>query len=204
MPERSPADRAARPLADVYEGWTLYNNALLEVIDNSTDEFLKTADGESLRSPADILRHVALGRIEWLARLGAPGFVELRERLEGVRTLPDGGVYVDQDAIPLERSVLRQWLMDSADALRKTLGEWTTDDLDRTIRHHYQGTDYALRAQWVLFRIAIHDFHHGGQLSLLCQQHGVDAPSLVWLGGHLTPPPVWNDNDDKNAGSGDG
>ncbi len=204
MSERSPSDLSARPLAEVYEGWTLHNNALLEVLDNATDEFLAPSTGDSLRSPAVILRHIALGRIEWLARIDAPGFVALRDRLDDVRTLPDGGVYVGQDAIPLERSVLRAWLVDSADALRKTLAAWTTDDLDRTIRHPYQGTDYALRAQWVLFRIAIHDFHHGGQLSLLCQQHGVDAPSLVWLGGHLTPPPVWNDNDANNAGSGDG
>ncbi|MFY7953950.1 MAG: hypothetical protein ACOVT5_15720 [Armatimonadaceae bacterium] len=36
MPERSPGDRAARPLSDVYDGWVLYNDALLEVLDNAT------------------------------------------------------------------------------------------------------------------------------------------------------------------------
>lgn len=182
---------ATAPLSLVYDGWVRYNDALLEVLDNAPEEFLWSSTGRDIKPPAEILRHIALGRIEWLARIGAPGFVDLRNRLPGVRTLDNGAVLVPQDCIALERRELRSWLVESVAALERTLSEWTTDDLPRTFRHPYQGTDYALSAQWVLFRIVIHDFHHGGQLSMLCQLAGVDAPQLVWLGGHLTEPPVW-------------
>jgi uncharacterized damage-inducible protein DinB len=184
---------AATPLSLVFDGWVRYNDALLEVLDNAPEEVLLTSVGPDVKPPAEILRHIALGRIEWLARIDAPGFTELRGRLPGVRTLDNGAVLVPQDCIALERRELRSWLLESAAALGRTLSEWTTDDLPRTFRHPYQGTDYALSAQWVLFRIVLHDFHHGGQLSMLCQLAGVDAPQLVWLGGHLTEPPVWTD-----------
>ena len=190
---------AATPLSLVYDGWVRYNDALLEVLDNAPEEFLLTSAGPDVKPPAEILRHIALGRIEWLARIDAPGFVDLRSRLPGVRTLDNGAVLVPQDCIALERQELRSWLVESAAALERTLSEWTTDDLARTFRHPYQGTDYALSAQWVLFRIVIHDFHHGGQLSLICQLAGVDAPQLVWLGGHLTEPPVWRNSRETEA-----
>ena len=190
---------AATPLSLVYDGWVRYNDALLEVLDNAPEEFLLTSAGPDVKPPAEILRHIALGRIEWLARIDAPGFVDLRSRLPGVRTLDNGAVLVPQDCIALERQELRSWLVESAAALERTLSEWTTDDLARTFRHPYQGTDYALSAQWVLFRFVIHDFHHGGQLSLICQLAGVDAPQLVWLGGHLTEPPVWRNSRETEA-----
>jgi uncharacterized damage-inducible protein DinB len=197
-------ENSAVRLSAVYDGWVRYNDALLEVLDNSPEEFLWSSTGRDIKPPAEILRHIALGRIEWLARTDAPGFVDLRSRLPGVRTLDNGAVLVPQDCIALERQELRSWLVESAAALERTLSErtlseWTTDDLPRTFCHPYQGTDYALSAQWVLFRIVIHDFHHGGQLSMLCQLAGVDAPQLVWLGGHLTEPPVWRNSRETEA-----
>ncbi|MFM7320481.1 MAG: DinB family protein, partial [Armatimonadota bacterium] len=94
-------------------------------------------------------------------------------------------------SVPLERKALRDWLVRTGGALRRTLAAWNAEDLRPAVRHEYQGTAFALSRQWVLFRILLHDFHHGGQLSLLCQQRGIDAPSLVQLGGHLPEPPPW-------------
>ena len=188
------ATETSRRLSFVFDGWVHYNDALLEVLDNAPDDFLHQAKHPDQRSPADILRHIAYGRVEWLARIDAPGFRELWETLPTLASPNNTPDTPPSQRIPLERAELRHGLVTTADALSRTLATWTTDHLAAEIKHRYQGTDYALSAQWVLMRIVIHDFHHGGQLSMLCQQSGVDAPKLVWLGGHLTPPPPWPAN----------
>ena len=174
----------------VLDGWVDYNDALLEALDAMDDEDLLRADAPDRRSPADLLRHIALGRVVWLTRIGAPGFAELDYAVPRHHVLPDGTRFLDEGSVPLERGVLRDWLLRTGSALRSTLAEWTAEDLRPAVRHDYQGTAYALSRQWVLFRILLHDVHHGGQLSMLCQERGIDAPSLVQLGGHLPVPPV--------------
>lgn len=187
------AHNGAMKLTDVYDGWLQYNDALIEAFDHlKTDQLVAPSlpDGQC---PAHLFRHIALGRIEWLVRIDAPGFADLAARIPEWRTLPDGNRYVVADSIPLDRNIIRELLIDTTAAIDSTLQNWDVSCLSDTYRHPFRGTTYAVSKQWTLMRILMHDVHHGGQLSLYCQQNGIDAPKLVWLGGHLPEPRIWDD-----------
>lgn len=179
-------------LVDVYDGWVKYNDAILEAFDQMSPDQFGFAILPDGATPAHLFRHIALGRIEWLVRIGAPGFDNLAARIPEWKTLPDGVRYVIAESVALDAPGLRELLCDTAIAIQMTLQSWDICSLGETHRHPFRGTTYAISKQWTLMRILMHDVHHGGQLSLICQQMGIDAPKLVWLGGHLPEPAVWD------------
>ena len=73
--------------------------------------------------------------------------------------------------------------------VQSMLDQWTTEELVRSYRHKFRGTTYQVSFQWTIFRILLHDVHHGGQLSLILEMQGIVPLELGWLGGHLTEPP---------------
>ncbi len=181
-------------LSDVYDGWVQYNDALVEALDSIPDESFTadlTPDNQSL---AHIFRHIALGRIEWLLRINAPNFDALAKRIPEWKTLPDGVRYIVADSFPLERIAIREMLLDTATAIDTTLKTWDIASLGETYRHPFRGTVYAVSKQWTLMRILMHDIHHGGQLSILLQQQGIEPLKLIWLGGHLPEPRLWSED----------
>lgn len=179
-------------LSAIFDGWVQYNDALIDALDSLSDEILTKPTLPDGHSAAHIFRHIALGRIEWLVRIDAPGFDELAARIPEWKTLPDGVRYIIADSIPLERALIRDLLCATAAAIDSTLKTWDVSCLDDTYRHPFRGTVYAVSKQWTLMRILMHDVHHGGQLSLICQQNGIEPLKLVWLGGHLPEPAIWD------------
>lgn len=178
-------------LSDIYDGWVQYNDALIEALDSIPDETFSVDVTPDKHSLAHIFRHIALGRIEWLVRINAPSFDSLAMRVPEWKTLPDGVRFIVADSFPLERTAIRTMLIDTAAAIDTTLKIWDTASLGETYRHPFRGTVYAVSKQWTLVRILMHDVHHGGQLSILLQQHGIEPLKLVWLGGHLPEPGLW-------------
>ena len=63
-------------------------------------------------------------------------------------------------------------------------------DLAKTYPLSYQGKNYALPCQWILWRIMAHDIHHGGELTALLSTLGVEMPELGDQGGHITEVPL--------------
>lgn len=179
-------------LSAIFDGWVQYNDALIDALDSLSDDILTKSTLPDGHSAAHIFRHIALGRIEWLVRIDAPGFDELAARIPEWKTLPDGVRYIIADSIPLERALIRDLLCGTATAIDETLRTWDVSCLDDTYRHPFRGTMYAVSKQWTLMRILMHDVHHGGQLSLICQQNGIEPLKLVWLGGHLPEPAIWD------------
>lgn len=185
-------DNNAMMLSAIFDGWVQYNDALIDALDSLSDEILTKSTLPDGHSAAHIFRHIALGRIEWLVRIDAPGFDELAARIPEWKTLPDGVRYIIADSIPLERALIRDLLCATAAAIDATLRAWDVTCLDDTYRHPFRGTVYAVSKQWTLMRILMHDLHHGGQVSLICQQNGIEPLKLVWLGGHLPEPAIWD------------
>ena len=185
-------DNDAIMLSAIFDGWVQYNDALIDALDSLSDEILTKSTLPDGHSAAHIFRHIALGRIEWLVRIDAPGFDELAARIPDWKFLPDGVRYSISDSIPLERALIRDLLCATATAIDATLRTWDVSCLDDTYRHPFRGTVYAVSKQWTLMRILMHDIHHGGQLSLICQQNGIEPLKLVWLGGHLPEPAIWD------------
>ena len=131
-----------------------------------------------MRSVGEVSLHIADGRVEWFARIGAPGSEELLAAIEG------------RTASELSGEQLADWLERTWTMVRATLNQWTVDDMPETYEQPYQGKVFAVSRQWVIFRILAHDIHHGGQLSELLAMQGIMPESLTYLGGHINEPPL--------------
>lgn len=59
-------------LAFAYEGWEGYQTSLLGAVAPLSPEHLAFRPAAGRRSVGEIVRHVALGRVAWFARMGAP------------------------------------------------------------------------------------------------------------------------------------
>jgi uncharacterized damage-inducible protein DinB len=167
-------------LSKVFEGWDGYQTSLVHAIAPLTSEQLAFRPAPKMRSAGEIAIHIALGRIDWFSKMGAPGSAELLARQAGV----DRNGPITTNATDLAR-----WLEDSWGMIAETLAQWTVDDLQKTYRHEYWGNVYAVSRQWTIWRILTHDVQHGGQLTVLLEMQGIEAPELSALGGHLTEPP---------------
>jgi uncharacterized damage-inducible protein DinB len=201
--ERSEFMSSAAPsLFSVYEGWDGHQLALMRAITGLTPEHLAYRPAPHLRSVGEITGHLALGRLSWFYRMGAPGSVELarqfgswdrvRVNTEQVAELHRWMEATSQkeDEIATNRAELLRWLEATWQMIATTLNTWTVADLAQTYRHAYQGKLYAVSRQWTLFRILSHDLHHGGELAILLGMQGIELPDLGDQGGHLTALPL--------------
>jgi uncharacterized damage-inducible protein DinB len=182
-------------LAQIFDGWNGYHESLLRAVVPLTKEQLAFKAGQDMRSMGQLIRHIALGRITWLARIEPLGIDEAVARVLRWFTDGDGNRHVDEEAVSCgDSQVLAEWLAASWSPIERSLDSWTVDDLLRSYPYRFRGTDYLISRQWVLWRILSHDIHHGGQLALLLAMQGVPAFELRALGGHLTEPPLLQSN----------
>ncbi len=171
----------AMPLKQVYEGWEGYQQSLVHAVAPLTSEQLTWRPAPDQRSVGELASHIAVGRIDWFNRMGAPGSAELVR--EATATGAESSM--SQDAHELVR-----WLEASWGMIETTLDQWTVADLQKTYRLSFQGQIYAISRQWTIWRILSHDMHHGGQLAIMLGIQGIPIPELGDLGGHLTMPPL--------------
>lgn len=181
---------AQRSLWKVYAGWEGYHTSLVHAVAPLTEEQLGFRPFAGSRSVAETVRHIACGRLNWFSRMGASGSAELAARIPEWVQDRQGNRYIVEEALSLESAELIRWLEDTWKMIEATLTEWTVADLDRTYRHAYGGSIYAVSRQWTIWRILSHDMHHGGQLSQMLYQQRIEPLELGSLGGHLTEPPL--------------
>lgn len=178
-------------LSQIFEGWDGYQTSLLHAVAPLKPEQLRLRPAARSRSIGEIIRHIALGRITWLARIEAAGIEATVADVPRWFTDADGARHVDEGAISAEQAdALAEWLTSSWLPIRQLLNQWTEEDLFRTYAHRYRGADYLLSRQWVLWRVMSHDIHHGGQVALILAMNGIEAFELRALGGHITLPPL--------------
>ena len=177
-------------LGRVLEGWDGYQTSLLHAVEPLTIEQLAWRPGAERRSVGEVVRHIALGRVTWLARMPAPGIEGIAARIPQWHTDSDGSRHPVEESVACDSaSELAEWLARSWQPIQRMLDEWTVDDLFRTYAHRFRGTDYAISYQWTLWRVMSHDIHHGGQLATLLGLQGIRAFELGPLGGHIIVPP---------------
>lgn len=180
-------------LTEVYRGWDGYQTSLVHAVAPLSAEQLAFRAAPGLRSVGEIARHIACGRLGWFRRMGAPGSEELAAQIPEWVIDKDGNSHLVEESLSLEPAELVRWLETTWSMVETTLAEWTVEDLQRTYRHIYWGTTFAVSRQWTIWRILSHDIQHGGQLSVLLYMQGIDIPELGALGGHLTELPVAGD-----------
>jgi len=181
-----------KSLAFVLDGWNGYQTSLTKAIAPLTPEQLAYRSAPDFRSVGELARHIALGRLTWFVRMDAPGSAELAKQIPEWVGDRDGNRHVaEEEVVGTDRAdELVKWLESSWSMVQSTLKEWTVDDLAKTYRHKFMGTVYEVSRQWTTFRMLAHDIHHGGQLSILLGEQGIEAFELIGLGGHIVEPPV--------------
>ena len=180
-------------LAQIFDGWDGYQTSLLHAVSPLSPEQLALRPASHSRSIGELVRHIALGRITWLARIQPVGLDSISARVPEWFTDSDGARHVVEQAVPTDHAdILADWLISSWQPIRQSLNVWTTQDLFQTFSHRFHGTDYLVSRQWVLWRIMSHDTHHGGQLALMLAVNNIDAYELRTLGGHIIEPPLAN------------
>ena len=179
-------------LQHIFDGWNGYNQSLAHAVQPLTREQLAWRPGENLNSVGELARHISLGRLTWLGRMGAGGSAEVEALIpewevdgDGNRDIVETAVAITEDAPELTR-----WLELTWGVIEKTLAAWTPTDLAQTYRHRWMGKIYAVSRQWTLWRVLNHDLHHGGELSLMLGMQGVEAFDLSGLFGHIILPPL--------------
>lgn len=186
------SNQSPHSLAQVFEGWNGYQTSIVHALEPLTTEQLTWRPAPQMRSVGELARHIALGRIVWFVRMGAPDSAELASRISEWEQDSDGNKHIVEDAIAItdDASQLIHWLNATWQMVEKTLAGWTIDDLSTTYAHTWNGTRYAVSRQWTIWRIMAHDIHHGGELSLMLGMQGIEAFELSALGGHIILPPT--------------
>ncbi len=169
------------PLAKIFEGWDGYQTSIVHAIQPLTSEQLTWRPATKLRSVGELASHIATGRIDWFSRIQAPGSAELLQKLNALGS---------QTAFADQKEEIIHWLEMSWQMIADMLNQWTLQDLFRTYRQEYGGKIFAVSYQWTIWRILIHDVHHGGELAVMLGMQGVAVPELGDLGGHLVMPPL--------------
>ena len=168
-------------LSKIFEGWEGYHHSILHAIQSLSPQQLTWQPTPKLRSVGQLTSHIALGRLGWFVRLQAPGSQELYQ--QAIKIGWEAGISSQKDEII-------HWLEMTWQVIADSLTQWSIDDLWRTFEQEYQGVNYRISYQWMIWRILAHDLHHGGELAVMLGMQGIEIPELGDLGGHLTMPPL--------------
>ena len=68
-------------LVRLLDGWNGYQTSLLHAVSPLTKEQLAWQPAPDRRSVGELIRHISLGRITWLSRIGAPGVADIALRV---------------------------------------------------------------------------------------------------------------------------
>lgn len=155
-------------VAPFYTGWEAYQDLFIPVIAPLTGEQLDLRPAPHLRSIREALNHIIAVRVRWFHGLMGEG---------GEEIAPIGEW--DRKGQPSRSAAeLVDGLKKSLRFVQECLRRYTPADLDYVFRGSWQGEEYALSRQWVIWHVIEHDLHHGGEVSLTLGIHGLAAPDL--------------------------
>jgi len=151
-----------------YRGWKDYQDLLIKAVALLSAEQLSLRAAPNLRSIGEILTHIIAVRVRWFNGLMGEG---------GANLVPVGGW--DRPGQPVRSTAeLVRGLEQTLQFVQGCLSRWTPADLDYVYKGTWQGEEYALSRQWVIWHVIEHDIHHGGEVSLTLGMHGLTAPDL--------------------------
>src|SRR5690348_12972572 len=168
-------------LLTVYKGWDGYQISLMRAIAPLSREQLVYRPEPHLRSAGEIARHISEGRFDWFQRTFGVSSAEPANLVVAWHSEH----IIEEQAAELVNGLATTWQM-----IENALARWTVADLSQTYPLSYQGKNYALPRQWILWRIMAHDLHHGGELAVTLGLQGISLPELGDEGGHITEPPL--------------
>ena len=162
----------AAPISDLYKGWDKHNSLLIRAIGPLDQEQLSLKAAENMWSVRMIASHIVGVRAWWFhAWMDVGG-----EELAG---------FIDFD----EREETDHWTgAQIADGLERTwsslaasLASWTEDDLGQEFQRpapNKEGLRPRRTRQFIIWHVAEHDVHHGGEISMILGSHGIAGLDL--------------------------
>ena len=160
------------PLLTHLSGWAEYNQLLERALAPLNAEQLSLRAAPSLWSVRTIANHIIANRAWWFHAWmdeGGPELAELTDydEDEGSET---------RDAPAIVSALGRSW-----SCLATCLGRWTEADLDARFRRpspNLEGERPWRNRQFIVWHVAEHDLHHGGEISLTLGMHGLPGMDL--------------------------
>jgi uncharacterized damage-inducible protein DinB len=155
-------------LAILVEGWSAYQDLLLEALTPLTPEQLALRAAPHLRSVEELARHIIAVRAGWFHYALGEGddtFAAFR-----AWQLPDAPVRMASDLV--------HGLADTWQVMQAAMARYTPDDFAATVTAERDGRTHSFRRGWVVWHVLEHDVHHGGEIGYSLGMHGLKAPDL--------------------------
>jgi uncharacterized damage-inducible protein DinB len=156
-------------LITFFEGWSRHNELLCRAIAPLDSEQLSLSAAQGLWSVRMIANHVVSVRAWWFNEWMGEGGDELA-RFTGY---DEGGESAHREAPAIVDALQKSWA-----SLSASLGRWTEDDLSqefqRPERNANRGRPWRTR-RYIVWHVAEHDLHHGGEISLTLGMHGLEG-----------------------------
>lgn len=160
----------AMTLRQIYAGWDVYANYLVEAVAPLTPEQLELRPAANLRDVYDIVNHIIGARARWFSLvLGEGGETMARLGEWGLPGQPK------HNTAELEQGLEQSWKV-----ISDCLGRWTIANLADTFSNDQPdpGDPEAYTRQWVIWHLIEHDLHHGGELFYTLGMNGLPTPDL--------------------------
>ncbi|HKW58258.1 MAG TPA: DinB family protein [Candidatus Dormibacteraeota bacterium] len=154
------------PVIDYFRGWADHNKLLVKTIAPLGDEDLLLSAGEGLWNVRMLACHIVAARAWWFGSWMGEGDDELRRLV----TMDDDSEAERPDATKICNALEKSW-GDVCACLEK----WTADDLDAKFQRpkpNAAGERPWRDRRFILWHVAEHDVHHGGEISLTLGMHG--------------------------------
>ncbi len=163
-----PEERIA--LTKVFDGWGAYQEKIAGAVTPLTAEQLALRVAPQLRSIGEIATHIIAVRVRWFTNVLHVEEPDLLPLATWDRPAPDAPA---RTASELAEGFAATWGM-----VERALSRWTPADLDEVIEGTWHGESYSFTRQWVIWHVAEHDLHHGGEISLTLGANGLQAPDI--------------------------
>ena len=155
------------PLLTHHSGWAEYNVLLERAVAPLSAEQLSLRAAPGLWSVRTIASHVVAARAWWFHTwMGEGG-----QTLAGLVDFDEGQAAEAREASAIVEALGRGW-----SCLAECLGRWTEADLSATFQPFPHRP--AETRQFIVWHVAEHDVHHGGEISLSLGMHGLPGLHL--------------------------
>jgi len=158
------------PLSKVFNGWGAYQEEIAKSLAPLTDEQLTLRVAPHLRSIGEIALHIIAVRVRWFTQVLQVDEPDLLPIAAWDRPSPDTPT---RTASELGEGFAATWGM-----VERALAKWTPADLDAVMEGERHGEHYSFTRQWVIWHVAEHDLHHGGEISLTLGANNLQAPDI--------------------------
>ena len=151
---------------DFFAGWENHNRLLVKMVAPLTEDDLLLSPGHGLWSVRMLACHIVAARAWWFQGWMAEGDDDLRRLIP----MDDESDETRPDAAAICAALDKSWK-----DVRACLERWTEDDLDAKFQRpkpNAAGERPWRDRRYIIWHVAEHDIHHGGEISIVLGMHG--------------------------------